>query len=181
MTRMTKAQQQAQREAQDELREILSPGDTVGVIQRHVSRSGMMRYLSLRVTDGRDITRLAALAMGEKVHEHGGHSVIKVSGCGMDMHFHTVYGLARTLWPNGAPCAGRGKCRSNDHSNDYGRFAREYDAAHDPDSRYDTLDQAGRSAYVAARQAWIGRRLAKSYRKNRNHNDGGYSLTRRSL
>lgn len=181
MTRMTKVQRQQQIEAQEELRTILAPGDAVGVIQRHVSRSGMMRYLSLRVIDGRDITRLAALAMGEKVHEYGGHSVIKVSGCGMDMHFHTVYGLARTLWPNGAPCAGRGKCRSNDHFNDYGQLAREYDAANDPEDKCRWMSDENRAAYVAARQAWIGRRLAKSYRKSRTHGDGGYSLTHRSL
>jgi hypothetical protein len=137
--RITKAEQtRVERdEARAELRAMLNPGDTVNVIQRHVSQSGMMRKLSLFVGDV-NVTNLAARAMGEKVDTSGYHNTIKVNGCGMDMHFATVYNLARALWPNGHPCTGhdswdtkivRGRkinrCPSNDHNNGM----REYDTA----------------------------------------------------
>lgn len=99
MAKMTKAQQAQMAAAREELRALLSPGDVVGVIQRHVSRSGMMRHLSLYFGD-RNITWLAGQAMGERVHDLNGYHVLKVSGCGMDMHFATVYNLSRTLFPS---------------------------------------------------------------------------------
>jgi hypothetical protein len=99
MARMTKAQQADTLAAQEELREILSPGDVVGVIQRHVSRSGMLRHLSLYAGE-RNITHLAGRAMADPARDIHGHWVLKVGGCGMDMHFATVYNLARTLFPS---------------------------------------------------------------------------------
>lgn len=99
MTNMTKKQRADMIEAQEELRTILSPGDTVNVIQRHVSRSGMMRHLSLFVGD-RNITHLAGRAMGDPARDIKGHWVLKVPGCGMDMHFATVYNLAFVLFPS---------------------------------------------------------------------------------
>lgn len=122
--RITKAdRERTEREnAAAELRSMLKPGDTVNVIQRHVSASGMQRHLSLFVGD-QEITFLAATALGEKVaHTYG--AAIKVNGCGMDMHFATVYNLSRALWPTGHPCNGNdgpvreGGCPSNDHVND---------------------------------------------------------------
>jgi len=41
---------------------------------------------------------------------------IKVSGCGMDMGFHVVYNLSRTLFQDAFTCIGK-TCPSNDHSN----------------------------------------------------------------
>ena len=92
----------------------VEPGDTVYSILRHVSRSGMQREISLVVVDRVGITppvstslALDALhgidywvasAMGLRIGKKGG---IVVTGCGMDMGFHTVYNLGRTLWPNG--------------------------------------------------------------------------------
>lgn len=40
----------------------------------------------------------AARALGYRIGKHGG---IVVGGCGMDMGFHLVYNLGRTLWPTG--------------------------------------------------------------------------------
>ena len=91
-----------------DIRELLAPGDTVYTVLRHVSASGMSRNISLLVAaigdDGkpyvRDISNLAAQAMGDKVSQNGG---IIISGAGMDMGFHLVYQLGCTLWPNGTP------------------------------------------------------------------------------
>jgi len=104
------------------LREMLHPGDTVSTILRHVSRSGMSRRISLIVSrDGElvDITWDAARAMGETVKNRSGYvqdAGIEVGGCGMDMGFHIVYNLSRTLFPEGFTCAGE-KCGSSDHHN----------------------------------------------------------------
>ena len=99
MARVTKAQikEQERQEAISRLKEIVKPGDTVECILRHVSRSGMMRHISLRIP-GRDITFLAAKAMDMKIADNGG---IKIGGCGMDMGFALVYDLGHTLWPRG--------------------------------------------------------------------------------
>jgi hypothetical protein len=86
-----------------ELREMLTPGQTVYCTLRSVSRSGMRRCISLHVViDGRmrSLDFLASRAMGDRIADHGG---IVVSGCGMDMGFHLVYSLGRTVWPNGTP------------------------------------------------------------------------------
>jgi hypothetical protein len=85
------------------LRTILSPGDTVYTMLNHVSRSGMMRSISLYVVkDGENVylTGYAARALGEKRDRYDG---ISMPGCGMDMGFALVYNLGCTLWPHGTP------------------------------------------------------------------------------
>lgn len=88
-------------EAYTRLQELLSRDTEVYVIQRHVSRSGLTRYLSLFIVeDGRmrQITGLVAALTSERVYEYGGQwFTLKVSGTGMDMHFHTVYSLSRRI------------------------------------------------------------------------------------
>lgn len=103
-------------EAKAELLKILPPGTNVYCILRHVARSGMMRCISLIVIDGypRDISRLACKAAGFR--ESRNHEGIEVGGCGMDMGFHLVYELGRTLYPDGHGCAGP-DCHSNEHTN----------------------------------------------------------------
>lgn len=99
--KLTKAQQTAIQEAVRDLRVLLSPGDTIDCVLRHVSRSGMYRSISFfhRGKDGpRDITHLVGLACGLKIDKHAG---LGVGGCGMDMGFHVVYSLGRTLFPDG--------------------------------------------------------------------------------
>lgn len=115
MTRKDKAERQ---EAIDRLREEIKPGDTIYTILRHRSRSGMQRSISVIQIDSEGVPRewdyLAAKAMGDRIDNVNGG--IKVSGCGMDMGFHLVYNLGRTLFPDGFGCPGT-KCRSNDHTN----------------------------------------------------------------
>lgn len=120
--------------ARDKLLELLTPGDTVYTVTNHVSRSGMSRSIDLLIGRGRDIQKItywAAMAMGddkrpERIDQTRGGII--VGGCGMDMGFHLVYGLSRTLWRDGWICIGSGLdpqtdkrlhlgCPANDHSN----------------------------------------------------------------
>lgn len=86
-------------EAIQELRSLLQPGDTVYTVLRHVSRSGMSRNIDLYVFRDNEPLYLswwAAKALGWTINQ-GKNEGIKVSGCGMDMGWHLVDTLARTL------------------------------------------------------------------------------------
>ena len=83
----------------DYLRSILKPGDTVHTILRHVSRSGMMREISVIGPSNEDITWDVMHVGGYRRSDKSGG--LRVSGCGMDMGFHVVYNLGYALWPNG--------------------------------------------------------------------------------
>lgn len=83
------------------LLQIVKPGQTVSTVLHHVSRSGMLRRISLYVGDGGDvrcIDHYAATVTGHKESDKGG---IVMTGCGMDMGFALVYALGAALWPNG--------------------------------------------------------------------------------
>lgn len=58
---------------------------------RHVSKSGMMREISLFVVDGdgemRDVTYHASCLTGWSIGRHRG---VRVAGVGMDMIFHLI-------------------------------------------------------------------------------------------
>lgn len=109
-----------QADAIAQLRDMFRPGDTVTTVLRHVSPSGMTRAISVVSPDLQDISWMVARAMGEKLDQR--YDGIKVGGCGMDMGFHLVYGLSRTLYPSYA-CTGKGdgswhsRCPSNTHVN----------------------------------------------------------------
>lgn len=97
-------------QACDTLRENFGivPGSTVYTTVTKVSSSGMSRHIRLFVVSGsrvHDITRFVAEITGWREANRGGGLV--VSGCGMDMGFHTVYTLGRYLFPEGAS-VGRG-------------------------------------------------------------------------
>ncbi len=114
---MTKAEKAERDEAIETLRKLLKPGDTVHTILRHVSRSGMSRSIScvIQGDDGPNcIDWLVARSQGRTFDRTNGG--LKVGGCGMDMGFHIVYGLSRTLFQDRFPCAGK-NCPSNDHAN----------------------------------------------------------------
>lgn len=106
-------------EAIEQLREMFPPGSTATTILRHVSSSGMTRWISV-VHNDRDVSWLAARALGKKTD--GRHGGIKVGGCGMDMGFSLIYNLSSTLYRDGFTCTGQDfdahcYCPSNDHSN----------------------------------------------------------------
>ena len=175
-----------QSEAVANLKALLKPGSQVQVIQRHVSASGMQRRLSLLFVNSkgviRDITRDAAAAMGDRLQDD---YTIKVDGCGMNMHFATVYNLASVLYRDGHRCTGKRGCPSNDHSNDYGTAGRAFDDQMQTEGReWPARDEEeAYAAMYAERRAYIEQRLASDlgYRKGRQHSDGGYALTHRTL
>lgn len=103
MARITKAQQQDQAEARTRLLELLGDVRTIHCNLRHVSRSGMMRHISLHFTGSYngepylyDITHLAARVLRENIHQANGG--IKIGGCGMDMGHALVYALSIALF-----------------------------------------------------------------------------------
>lgn len=109
-------------EAIERLRAAMPPGSTVYTQLQHVSRSGMMRHISVRTSlEGLHDWDVAA-AVGYSLAPREG---IKVSGAGMDMGFHLIYNLSYVLYPDGFDCVAaelpiheRGRtCPSNDHSN----------------------------------------------------------------
>lgn len=96
------------------LRSMVSPGDTVYTVLRHVSQSGMTR--------GIDVYVLGMEKRGDRevpvpiwITGYVGHAIgdpqpldyweksrgLKIGGCGMDMGFHVVYSLSRVLFPEG--------------------------------------------------------------------------------
>jgi hypothetical protein len=105
----TKAQRAAQAEALASLREQLAPGDTITCVLRHRSASGMTRAIDFyrfgaeldRTTGKGVVTRVwlsprIARALAYPFSDR--HGAVLVSGCGMDIGFHTVYNLAYTLY-----------------------------------------------------------------------------------
>ena len=84
-----------------DLRKLIKAGQTVYTSCDHVSSSGMSRRISLYIVykgEIVNITRRAAVITGWRESDKGG---LIVSGCGMDMGFHTVYTLGRNLWSKG--------------------------------------------------------------------------------
>lgn len=135
--------EELRQESLERLRELLPPGSTVHCVLRHVSRSGMCRWIDLFTfePDGAK-TYLSGYAwnvgIGEGQHpndQRDSRGGLRISGCGMDMGFALTYQLSRTLYPEGFACAGE-RCPSNDHSN---RVERK----HHPEGGY------------ALRHAWI--------------------------
>lgn len=110
---MIKAQQELDRkESYDYLHSIIKPGSEIKTILRHVSSSGMTRYISLFTVVEKELINItfhAARVMGEKVTDYRGNWTIKVGGCGMDMCFSLVYDLGRYLYRDGFIPAQAGK------------------------------------------------------------------------
>jgi hypothetical protein len=100
----TKMQTQTeQQEACDYLRELFADDSKpeIRTVLRHVTASGMSRDISVfYVKDNQilNITYYAGNALGWKLTERYGSRAIRVGGCGMDMGFHLVYTLARTIY-----------------------------------------------------------------------------------
>jgi len=86
----------------------LKAGETVYSILRHVSKSGMLRYIDIvAIRDNQPIQALALVPdeVREQFREHYKYNPdkagFKTSGCGMDMGFDMVYNLSRMLFPDG--------------------------------------------------------------------------------
>ena len=91
-----------EKEALEELRRLLRPGDKVYTFLRYTSPSGMTRHIGLLISHGqeiRDITRLAAHACDLK-YDREAESIV-VTGTGMDISYDVVDKLKKKLWPKG--------------------------------------------------------------------------------
>lgn len=98
-TKLTAAQYRTGRQAEciAQLSRMCPAGSTVYTILRHASASGMSRRITLVVFRGGEPLYLDAYVadlLGYKRHPDQG---IIVSGCGMDMGFHSVDSLSRAL------------------------------------------------------------------------------------
>jgi hypothetical protein len=172
-----------EQESLDVLRETFPVGSTAYTILRHVARSGMTRWISV-MQGNRNLSWHVANVIGEKVQERTGTFCLKVGGCGMDMGFHLVYSMSRSLYPGGHGCTGHDRtegnslrCPSNDHMNDYGQAQREYYDLN-PDDRLYREDPGYLESHARMRE-YVDHRLATDlgYREDRWHSDGGYAVS----
>jgi hypothetical protein len=98
----TKAKQADQEEAIATLRELLAEHEVVTLWcnLKQVASSGMSRVISLHFVDKqggiRNISHLAHRILAWRYNDR--HEGLSVSGCGMDMGFHTVYELSSALY-----------------------------------------------------------------------------------
>ena len=83
-------------EAIKRLKEEIKKGDTLWTQLNHVSRSGMMRHISVR-----QIKKDYPLDWKQGKNRLGYDNGIKVGGCGMDMGFRLVYTLSSVLYDDG--------------------------------------------------------------------------------
>ena len=110
MARLTKAEEAERKECIETLRALLPPGTKVYTILRHVSKSGMMREISVKAINGdgdmMNLDYYVSRVVGDPIGKHGG---VRVTGCGMDMGFDLVYVLSCHLYPDGfgVPSAGK--------------------------------------------------------------------------
>ena len=106
MSRVTKKEK---REAIERLRDVISPGDTLHLILRSVSRSGMCRRIAIKKIvpqNGHEAGILhldhnVNLALGQNPGEKDNGD--RMDGCGMDMGFQLVYNLSHALFPDNVP------------------------------------------------------------------------------
>ena len=169
---MTKAKQSARAEAIASLRKMLKPGDTVFTVLRSVSRSGMNRKIDLYKLEDNEprwLSRLVARACDWTFDKK--KDAVSVGGCGMDMGFHLVYSLSRTLFQDAFTCIGDG-CPANDHNNVYyHERARECVVCRKPIGKSKETRTVGTRECKVCSVACAGGEW--------RHSDGGYALKHR--
>lgn len=113
MKKLSKAKQAERDEAIQKLRAWFPKGSTVYTNVEHVSRSGMMRHISVWGYRRDEEGKIAMDPNGEPYRVHPNYAVstalgwsmardaVKVSGCGMDMCFHLVYTLSHVIHGDG--------------------------------------------------------------------------------
>jgi hypothetical protein len=106
----------SEREASlERLKSWIKKGDTLHTTVKHVSKSGMTRYITTRHLKPRAFAPVENLTfVGEQpvqisnydyhiarvldLPEAPNYQGVKVGGCGMDMGFHLIYSLSRALF-----------------------------------------------------------------------------------
>lgn len=101
---MPRVSKSARNEAIASLRKSVRKGDTLYVILRHRSASGMSRVIQIIKFGGRGsrplyLGYLAAEALGWRYDRK--YEGVVVTGVGMDTGFHLIYSLARVLFKDG--------------------------------------------------------------------------------
>jgi len=89
-------------EAIEKLKEAFKPGDTIYTQLEHVSKSGMTRWIKVRLIKDDypyDWSFLASVALSWTFTDR--YHAVKAEGCGMDMGFHLVYSLSHVLFGDG--------------------------------------------------------------------------------
>ena len=101
-----KYSKEEKQEALERLKEWIKKGDTLHTTVRHVSRSGMMRHISVKHLKATDNPERPVNVSNYDYHiarvldlpEAPNYQGVKIGGCGMDMGFHLVYSLSRALF-----------------------------------------------------------------------------------
>ncbi len=99
-----KEKQRKEHEAREQLLKRLKEGMTLYTNLRHVSQSGMTRYISpVAIIDNEPINLSYWVndLFGYRQAEKFGTQCVKVGGCGMDMGFHLIYSLSSILFHDG--------------------------------------------------------------------------------
>jgi len=113
-----KATKRQKADALARIQALVKPGDTLYTQVEHVSRSGMLRVVTVyAMKDNKPINISRSLADLCGFAWDYNNDGFKVTRCGMDVGFEAVYNLARVLFPDGFDCIGGNCCPSNDHSN----------------------------------------------------------------
>lgn len=98
---MTKQEKESTEIARTALLEILTPGQKVYTVLRHVSRSGMRRRIDVYAIKNNERIYLSGYMRNLGIARIGKEQGLIVDGCGMDMGFELVYRLGHKLWPDG--------------------------------------------------------------------------------
>ena len=80
-----------------ELKKLCKPGATVWTVLRHVSASGMTRWIDLYVIKKNEPMRITWHVSQLVGTYDRKREALKVGGCGMDMGFHVVHNLSYAL------------------------------------------------------------------------------------
>lgn len=149
---------QDKQRALEMLHKFLKPGDKVYTVLRSVSSSGMSRQIDLYTFhDGEKVYLTGYASQVLEWSRNDKTGALRVSGCGMDMGFHTVYCLSRCMFPEGfdTSYAGRECYNPAQHETTFRGDGRAFTCPH------------------------CGRATVASYRRNgpcEFDPDGGYAL-----
>lgn len=101
-----------------QLKKLLKPGTIVYAVLRHVSASGMTRWIDFYTFKGNERIYLSGYMsiVTDYSRDWRKHEGLKIEGCGMDMGFAVVYNLGRVLYPKGFKLAKNQYGRNGDKS-----------------------------------------------------------------
>lgn len=88
-------------EGKEALRKTLKPGDTIYLIERHRTDSGMARFISLflfKAGKPVSLTNSTAAALGYSLLRKEGHDTIRVNGFEKEAAFEPVSQISSLLW-----------------------------------------------------------------------------------